>query len=303
MKKFLSLFFISVVILTCFAACGSKRDRVIVSADASFNSGNIDEEISTTEAPVNAVDPFKNLAVDFDGVSPYCTVSFNNSKCSEVVQTNVVYSLESDKIITDKTFKIGDTVTVYASLRNSYNSEEQYAIYPTSKEYKVENVPEYLTDLTAETDLTLFKSELEDNLTVYTAWKTGDALFDIGSSYFLYPGFKSYSDLKLNKTYFRALKLNAYSKFPNDVDCFNRLDLIYSIKITDGNNQTHIYHFSIHAKNLVKNPDGSIGWGEKDPASLDFQNNWKINQNDLILENVTSKKADFNVFEVNELFK
>ncbi len=300
MKKLLSLFLISALIVTCFAACSSKRDRVIISSDSSFGSENIDKDKSgTTEAPINAIDPFKNLAVDFDGVSPYCTVSFNNSKCSEAVQTNVVYSLESDKIVTDKTYKIGDTVTVYASLRNSYNSEEQYAIYPTSKEYKVENVPEYLTDLTAETDLTKFKTELVDNIAAFTAWSPDNRPFDTWGA-----GYQSHDSLTQNDVYFSALKINAYPKFnERNVDSFNRIDIIYSVKINHNNDNSETYYFTLQFKNVVKYPDGSIGWGENDPASLDFQYAWKKNQNDLINENLISKKADFNVTKVTELFK
>ena len=62
------------------------------------------------------IDPFEGLEVQFDGIAPYCTVSFNNSKCSVEVQNYVEYSIDEKEVKTSGYFKNGEEVTVYAFL-------------------------------------------------------------------------------------------------------------------------------------------------------------------------------------------
>ncbi len=170
----------------------------------------------------------------------------------------------------------------------------------------MENVPEYLTEIPEELDLSAFLREEQDYLTSVTAWTQDDYVpFRVNGGRFLIgENFKSYSDLKLESAYFSAMKKNSYSKYPNDLEYFNRIDLNYSIQITGSTGAQEIRHIAVFAKNIVRNPDGSLGWGIEDPAALDFEYNWNATgQKDLIAENITSAKADYNVAEITARIK
>lgn len=277
----------------------SGKDKSDKNKDEENNKDNDSEEFGVVK-----IDPFDGLSVSFDGISPYCTISFNNSKCSDMAQTYVQYSVSPDKITTDGKFKINETVTVYASLKNGGSNTqtgERYSLTEESKQYTVKDVPQYITELTADMDLTQLKSEIDDYLTSITAWNAGFYNpMGVGEAYI------SHSDLKKANSYFSFLKLNAYDKFSNkDVDCFNKVDVTYSVKITSrswGNPITEPRYFAIQAKNIVLYPDGKIGWGKNDPSALDFENNYSgSSMSDLENSQLISKKVDYNVSDVSTI--
>ena len=297
------LFTLTLLLLGLSACSDNQRENIILASEESKQSA---QTSSASVSAANILDPFDGLSVAFEGVSPFCTVLFNNSKCSEAVQEKVQYSLSPDTITTDGQFALGDSVTVYASLRSSGYEEETYALSQTEKSFTMENVPEYLTEIPEELDLSAFLREEQDYLTSVTAWTQDDYVpFGVNGSRFLIgENFKSYSDLKLESAYFSAIKKNSYSKYPNDLEYFNRIDLNYSIQITGSTGAQEIRHIAVFAKNIVRNPDGSLGWGIEDPAALDFEYNWNATgQKDLIAENITSAKADYNVAEITARIK
>ena len=261
------------------------------------------------------VDPFEGLVVEFDGVSPYCTISFNNAGCSQQVQERVSYSLEPDSMVTDGSFEIGDTVTVYALQQNAgygdssdSDGSEMLVLSRTSRDYTVENVPRYLTELTADMDLTQLKSEISDMVSAITAFQTGGILneWSIGNSFVHLPknSYKSSTAPVMQECYFSVLKMNTYGKFKNDTDNFNRLNINYSIEITNQEGETFLRYFTVIVKNLVLDTDGTIGWGKENPALLDMEYAIEANNMESLVNNqVTSLKGDYNVTLVNEFFR
>lgn len=318
-KRILSLALVMCMVLGLTAcSTGSKEYQYVTynpngneatdvsGKDKSDENKDKNKDDDSEEYGVVKIDPFDGLSVSFDGISPYCTISFNNSKCSDMAQTYVQYSVSPDKITTDGKFKINETVTVYASLKNGGSNTqtgERYSLTEEYKEYTVKDVPQYVTELTADMDLTQLKSEIEDYLTSITAWSEGQyAPMGLGEAYI------SHSDLKKGNSYFSSLKLNAYDKFSSkDVDCFNKIDATYSVKITSrswGNAITEPRYFTIQAKNIVLYPSGKIGWGKNDPSALEFENNYSgASMNDLENAQIVSKKIDYNVSDVSELLK
>ena len=173
----------------------------------------------------------------------------------------------------------------------------------TSKTYKVSDVPQYITEITSDMDLTQFKKQANDYLESITAFKVGDYLYDWDCV-----PYKSNDTPNKNNTYFSVLKLNKYSKFSNELDCFNSINITYSIKMTakyhDDPEETFNRYFTIIAKNIVQYPDGTIGWGKDDPADLSFEHNIDCtNIDSLINANITSNKDDYNVTEISNDFK
>ena len=313
MKKRIFALALAVAMLLGLAACGGKEyDNLILSLDESSQNeqGGSNAESLENAAPAAAqIDPFEGLTVTFEGISPFCTVIINNANCSDLAQEMVEYSVSPDTVTTEGQFALGESVTIYASLRSSsgYTSETQptYALTQTEKAWKVENVPEYLTSIPEELDLSDFLQEEQDYLTSITAWTQNDRPFEVGENGLF--KFKSFSDLNLESAYFSSMKKSAYSKYQNDLEYFNCIVLNYSIRITaarKNKESTEVRHIAVLAKNIVRYPDGSLGWGIDDPAALDFEYDWNATgQKDLIAKHITAARADYNVTEITARIK
>lgn len=313
MKKRIFALALAVAMLLGLAACGEKEyDNLILSLDESSQNeqGGSNAESLENAAPAAAqIDPFEGLTVTFEGISPFCTVIINNANCSDLAQEMVEYSVSPDTVTTEGQFALGESVTIYASLRSSsgYTSETQpiYALTQTEKAWKVENVPEYLTSIPEELDLSDFLQEEQDYLTSITAWTQNDRPFEVGENGLF--KFKSFSDLNLESAYFSSMKKSAYSKYQNDLEYFNCIVLNYSIRITaarKNKESTEVRHIAVLAKNIVRYPDGSLGWGIDDPAALDFEYDWNATgQKDLIAKHITAARADYNVTEITARIK
>lgn len=313
MKKRIFALALAVAMLLGLAACGEKEyDNLILSLDESSQNeqGGSNAESLENAAPAAAqIDPFEGLTVTFEGISPFCTVIINNANCSDLAQEMVEYSVSPDTVTTEGQFALGESVTIYASLRSSsgYTSETQptYALTQTEKAWKVENVPEYLTSIPEELDLSDFLQEGQDYLTSITAWTQNDRPFEVGENGLF--KFKSFSDLNLESAYFSSMKKSAYSKYQNNLEYFNCIVLNYSIRITaarKNKESTEVRHIAVLAKNIVRYPDGSLGWGIDDPAALDFEYDWNATgQKDLIAKHITAARADYNVTEITARIK
>lgn len=253
------------------------------------------------------LDAFSGLAVEFDGVSPYCTIAFNTAGCSEDAQMHVQYSLDPQEVTTEGYFAVGDSVTVYAILTDAGGEEgAAYALQKTSQAYTVENVPVYLETLPDDLDLTEFQAQAADYLASITAFHSGTNLLDWGYGISGYGDhvYEAHESPVRGEVYFSALKVNARGKYPEETEWVNRLDITYSIKIKrrlDDAMQNR--YFTITAKNLIRYPDGTLGWGQTDPAAKDFE--WFVDttsMESLVNTNVVSGKADYNVTTVTQRF-
>lgn len=299
---FAALSLIIVVIIA--AVIGSNQNNKYVIDGRNGNSSNpssIGSNESKTEL-TNAtyIQPFDGLSVSFDGVSPFCTISINNSKCSESAQLNVIYSLSPDMITTEGYFGINDEVTVYASIRNNVNDNTNYALSENQKVYTVKDVPHYIMEIDDNTILPQFKLELNDYLASITAFQVGEYPEGWFDSWWRH-GFKASKDLEQEASYFGVLKKSSYNKYPDETDYINRIDVTFSISLMGDNEEKwEKRYFTIYAKNIIQYPDGTIGWGKDDPKDLSFEHNidWN-NMESLINSNITSTKNNYNVTEIS----
>lgn len=254
------------------------------------------------------LDAFSGLAVEFDGVSPYCTIAFNTAGCSEDAQMHVQYSLDPQEVTTEGYFAVGDSVTVYAILTDAGGEEgAAYALQKTSQTYTVENVPVYLETLPDDLDLTEFQAQAADYLASITAFGSGNLIDEWGFSWWDNGpdrAYKAHEAPVRGEAYFSALKANASSKYPGETDYVNRIDITYSIKLMIQSDEVmQNRYFTITAKNLIRYPDGTLGWGQTDPAAKDFE--WFVDatsMESLVNTNVVSGKADYNVTTVTQRF-
>lgn len=268
-----------------------------------------DEEDGTGAHATKRLDAFAGLVVEFDGISPYCTISFNNAQCSEDVQQYVQYSLDPQEITTEGYFAEGDSVTVYAILTNTDESSS-YTLQRASQAYAVEDVPVYLESLPEDIDLSEFQAQAADSMTALTAFSSESALnmWGFGSNIngiILVPTYyKAHETPVRGEVYFSALKANARDKYPEEKDCVNRIDITYSINLmSEEDDVFQTRYFTVTAKNIIRYPDDTLGWGIENPDSKDFENYVDItSMESLVNTNVVSNKADYNVTTVTERF-
>lgn len=292
----ISLMALVALLLFAFASCSAKNEYIIPADDTIPP-----EEIEKSAA--EQLNPFEGLSVTFDGISPYCTISLNTTGCSDVVQQYVDFSLSSDSITTEGTFASGESVTVYATLREPETGGVVYALSQTEETYQVQDVPKYITEITEDMDLTSFKQAVDDYLASITAWSVGDHNpMGAGGS------FLSKGEPVAYDSYFSALKMNSYSKLANGIDYFNKISLTYSIEIEQEGGfwgdelEKKTQYFTIDAKNIIQYPDGHLGWGTQDPVAMDFE--YQIdsaNLDSLVNKNVISLKSDYNVSTITEI--
>jgi len=241
-------------------------------------------------------EPFKGLKVVFNGISPFCTVSVNTAGCNEEVQQNFEYSLSANKIDMDGVFEIDDEFTMYAFLqyesflKTAYGQEPGFKLVPSQKNYVVKGVPRYITEVTSGTNLAKFKSEAADYLTSLGEWEEEDA--EEKEDFFT-----------LQDCYFGVLNSDGYDQFSKDRP-FNAIYMLYSINSEAANRYNGLSYFLVIAENVVLYPDGKIGWGPEDPASLKFDHDKnKTGIEDLIAQRVTITEEYHNVTVVTDLLK
>ncbi len=89
---------------------------------------------------VQAYDVFKDIKLDYEGYSPYISVSVNTDDCEDDIKNYVYFSIDdgSDK-------KIGDTITVRAEFDADYLRTLGYDITEDRKVFTIEAQGEYLS--------------------------------------------------------------------------------------------------------------------------------------------------------------
>lgn len=189
---------------------------------------------------ITVINPFDDVSVAFDGISPNGTAQVDY----EGDYSEVGYSMEVSQ---RSGLKNGDTITVtfYAE-----NLEPNYGIRlsETEKTYEVSGLAEYITDLNeiSEADLDAMKQETEDVIYAYTAGN--------------YSSSSSISDLQ----YAGYILLS--SKSADYYDYNNYLYLIYKAALSNSNGdfyKTDIY-YPVRFSQLVA-ADGSLSyddWGD-----------------------------------------
>ncbi len=309
MRTFAKKALIVLLVFCLLSICGCSSNKKGYASDDRDDEpitdgidGNVNTAGSSDSSTDIAIDPFAGLVVEFDGISPYCTISFNNSNCSLDAQTYVSYSLDRFDIITSGYFAVNDTVTVYAFVAPSKEEGVTYRLTEASKEYRVTDVPEYITALTSDMDVAQLKAEMDDYLASLTSFTTGSYNFD-----FQVRNFISHTVPESGAKYFSSLKVNRRDQFGKDLDCFNRVDITYGMTITcegnlfDSDNGDFNRYFTIIAENIVRYPDGTLGWGKEDPATLSLTHKVDFNSMDSLISNqITAIKSDYNVTEVSD---
>ena len=219
-----------------------------------------------TDPPLLRLNPFHNIQFVVSGISPYCTVTVNNSNCSANVQQYVEYELDKDY------YANGEKVVVKATV--NYRGKDKFILTSDQySEYTVTNQPEYVTSL-QNVDLTGLRAELADYIAAGKAKISADP-YDLFTLYYRANvdgrDFVSVTSMTNVKTAFSTLKANKYSDFRLGSKCFNRVSFVYKTDYTTkGDIGKGTAWFNISAENVVRYPDGRIEWGTKTIGARDF---------------------------------
>ncbi len=248
------------------------------------------------------IDPFESLEIQFDGISPYITVSYNTSKCPSIISDNVLFETDS------KYFRIGDTFSVRAAYNGDMIGKKGYIISANTQDYVVNNVPKYLSAF-EEADLTELDNLINDYVEAQ-AYKsiTNEQLFDTAVECWVEPDIwiwgqyqiDSINSISCEKEYFLSLKT------PTNIDSdkiYNKYIRIYEIGFTAHKSEKTLNgkaYVAIFMDNIVIDTDGTLKYSSTEMLNADLLYHKSEATIDIIETScVIAEKAKYNVSEIN----
>lgn len=260
----------------------------LISTEAPYVVENqVTSDITTTENTSNLekIDPFENLRITYLGAAPYITATVDESLCAERVNKYVTFKMDENYLSN------GDSFTVHAVFDEVQAKNNGLLFTETQKNYTVTGQPEYITNMDG-IDATALHSELNDKLEAVTATNQGDGYF---ADIYIGRGgnaqrFYSVDSNTLTSIYMTSLKPQFKEKHKDNV--YNRYMMIYTYVINGEKGSQSSIIVGVYANNIVKNPDSSLSW------DFELKSISDSNYNDLINDNITSKKDYYNVVEI-----
>lgn len=240
-----------------------KTSQPTHKVDQGGNDGSDNQNIGKpTPTPNNDViiDAFTGLTFEVTGISPYCKILVNNSKCSDDAQRYVTYTLDKEM------YENGDIAIITACLSDVEKTNKNYVLKEAEMEFKVENQAQYITSL-ENVDITFLKSELNDYIASRKSSALGtNTLFNV-SPYRFYD-IKSIGQTKEEATYLAAVKKMRQN---SGLSFYNAINFVISIPATsEYRNETFTAYVVIRAYNVIQYPDGTIKWGLENPDEFGF---------------------------------
>ncbi len=162
------------------------------------------------------IDPFKGLKVEYNGIAPNISATFDTTNCEDYVRNNVEFMVDSD----NGELSNGEKFNVSISYSESKAEENAIMFSQTSKQFTVEGAPEYPKNLDG-VDLTAVDAQFKDML-------DGNALtrFVVGSEINV---FGSWSDnFKVSKVTSKPVS-KVYLMSKNTSDRYNNTTNRYQV--------------------------------------------------------------------------
>ena len=262
------------------------------SGQESSQENSIESSLESSEAVKQEIDPFEGVEITCTGTSPFVTASLNTSKCSDIVNMNVQFSIANDAL-----FRNGDEIKVNAVLSGN---TEKYMLSQTEKTFKIENQTEYVTSLEG-LDLSELQRELDDKLAVVTAANVGDERF-AGIKLPHSIGFSGYFDKNESKSLKSQYLVVRKRQYENNEKIYNRYLKIYDFVVKsrdrDSNDDkdkkiTH-YYVLVYADSITKDSTGKVAW------KLELGWTANLNYDSLINDNITKLRDKYNITEIKE---
>ena len=251
------------------------------------------------------IDPFENLEVQYDGISPALKVSVNEGLLTEPVKGNVTFSVENTG-----TLKVGDTFKIQAKA-GSQLAKKGYALDPTEKEYTVEasEVDKYL-EATDDADLTPLNDQLDDfveaSLSQYVG-KGGQILSILNVNFTIIFNWttESIDSIQRVAAYLANSKEEQVTDDDEGTPVVNRYFALYKISMTGlgtykDEEQTTSY-LLVWCDNVISRSDGTFVWASEDSTEGNkiYTDSQADESDQVVARNVTAMKGNYNVTELS----
>lgn len=202
-------------------------------------------------------DAFKDITLEYSGVSPNLTVKIvNNSELAFL--KDAYYSVDSNRGIA-----VGDKITVKVQYSESVAENAGYTVEAEEKEFTVEKADAYITsyDKIGDTALEKMKTQATDiiNAKFADVYEYRSMMYKYMNNYYPYDfdlSTVNKTELKLSKAYFFKSKDMSETYYSQPA---NGLYLIYETTITDSvtTEATTIY-IPVYFTNIIERESGDI---------------------------------------------
>lgn len=256
------------------------------------------------------INPFENLEVQYDGISPALKVSVNEGLLTEPVKGNVTFSVENTG-----TLKVGDTFKIQAKA-GSQLVKKGYALDPTEKEYtvKASEVDKYL-EATDDADLTSLNDQLDDfveaSLSQYVGKGSDIQCFLSTDVSFSWWTTGSIDSIQRVTTYLANSKDEQVVNDDDDTPAVNRYFALYKISLTvldnywtggyTGKKEQDISYLLVWCDNVISRSDGTFVWASEDSTEGNkiYTDSQAHESDQVVARNVTAMKGNYNVTELS----
>ncbi|MCR5419458.1 MAG: hypothetical protein K6E98_00425 [Lachnospiraceae bacterium] len=239
--------------------------RLRINVDAS-------EKIYTVEGLTDAValtseDLFRDLSVEFSGISPKVEMTINNNSTNPLIQTLVFKAEEYREF-----YNVGDTVKIRCYFNEKERlSDDYYITTPLQdcvKEYTVTGTQSYVTSLDQIPSEVINEAIEAGKKAFVDANEYGVRIFCEANLVPVYIDQKAtfrYLTPSLVAAYLKTVKADEAGKLGNN---YNDLDLIYSVSITQADGVTCKCEAVVRFSDFIINADGSIVYDFSEPSIM-----------------------------------
>ena len=244
------------------SALADKLNIKVLSADSSVVVGGLQTAIRVSKEEL-----FKDLAVEFDGVSPDIKMTITNNSTNPFVR-NVAYNPIEYK----ESYSVGDVVTIRAYFNDDPNSGSQYIVDTPSanclKEYIVTGSDEYVSSSDELPDYIVDEAISQAKLAFTDANEYGVRIFCEAHLVPVYINKQAtfrWLNPSLLSVYFKSVLPHAADKDGNN---YNDLDIVFNCKITQADGVTCNSEAVVRFSNIVKKADGTYDYDFSKPRLI-----------------------------------
>jgi hypothetical protein len=235
---------------------------------------NVDdtESVHTVEGLTNATeltvdDLFKDLSVEFSGISPNVELSITNNSTNPLIKTLVFMPVDYKE-----TYTTGETVSIRCYFNENERLNDFYYINTPAEEcvrdYVVGGTDQYVTSLDQIPSEVITEAIAAGKKAFVDANEYGVRIFceaNLVPVYINQQATFRYLNPSLIAAYFKSVNPEEAGKTGND---YNELDLIYSVSITQADGVTCKCEAVVRFNNFVLNSDGSLIYDFSDPSIM-----------------------------------
>lgn len=173
------------------------------------------------------MDPFEGLEIEYIGVSPQASVTFNKTGCDKFINDNVDFTTESNTIAN------GESIVVKAYYDSQKTDENGIVLSPEEKTFEVSGVQEYPIDI-SKSKLTDVEKQFRDTAESTTA-NQGFTLAENINGYEILDNVDQYyyDEWQIKSIeYIPVKKMYFYAKDIKNDNIKNNYYILWEVKIT-----------------------------------------------------------------------